>query len=647
MSCELDVKIANAPRSPGVYLMKDGEGEILYVGKAKDLRGRIRGYFARTDGRAMIPFLLSRIRDIEFIITTTEKEALILENNLIKEHRPRYNVDFRDDKAYFSIRIDPREPFARFHLVRRAQSDGARYFGPYPSSAAAKETVRFLQTIFRFRSCRDPELRKRRRPCLEYEIGRCSAPCVGKIDRGAYQELVGEGIAFLEGRGRALIDQLRARMNAAAEELRFEEAAAVRDRIAAVEQTLEKQRIVSLAGRSRDVFGLHREEDLTQVAALFIRDGRLIGQKTFPLVRLHAANGEILSGVVKRYYDGAADIPDDIVVPEALEDSAVIAEWLAERRGRAVAVVTPKRGEARALLATAVRNAESAFQSSCLVANSPEVALPQLAERLQLRRTPRRIECFDISNTGGKHAVGSLVAFADGLPRKAGYRRFRIRTVAGADDYAMLYEVLKRRYEKRKNIPELVMVDGGKGQLGVALAALKDCGIEGIDVIGLAKERDGDGPGEPRQGKRVYRLSTDAGTGGEGGSEASRSGRDEPGGKETDRVYLPGRKDPVYLNRWPAALFLLQRVRDEAHRFAVTYHRRIKEKDDLRSLLDGIPGIGVARRKALLRFFGDVQRIRAATVDELRQVAGVGGEMAARIRRFFTRDDSPSAAADS
>ena len=269
MDSELDAKIASAPRSPGIYLMKDGAGEILYVGKARDLKARIRAYFARTDARAMIPFLVSRIRDMEFIITGTEKEALILENNLIKEHRPRYNVDFRDDKAYFSIRIDPREPFARFHLVRRPKSDGARYFGPYPSSAAARETLRFLQTIFPLRSCRDRELRIRSRSCIEYEIGRCSAPCVGRIESEAYRGLVRDSIAFLEGRERALIEELRVQMNAAAEALRFEEAASVRDRIAAIEQTLEKQRIVSLAGRSRDIFGLSRGEDLTQVSALF------------------------------------------------------------------------------------------------------------------------------------------------------------------------------------------------------------------------------------------------------------------------------------------------------------------------------------------------------------------------------------------
>jgi excinuclease ABC subunit C len=657
LSPELEAKIRHAPRSPGVYLMKDGTGEILYVGKARDLKARIRAYFARTDGRAMIPFLVSRIRDMEFIITGTEKEALILENNLIKEHRPRYNVDFRDDKAYFNVRIDPAEPFARFQLVRRPKPDGARYFGPYPSSAAARETLRFLQTIFPLRSCRDQELKIRRRACIEYEIGRCSAPCVGRIESEAYQELVRDGIAFLEGRERALIGELRARMNAAAEALRFEEAASVRDRIAAIEQTLEKQRIVSLAGRSRDIFGLYREGDLSQVSALFIRSSRIIGQKTFPPIHLRAESGEILSSLLKRYYDSLADIPDDIVVPDELEDGEVMAEWLSEKRGRAVAVITPKRGEAHALLGIAIRNAENSFRSARLAADRPEEALPLMAEKLQLRKLPRRIECFDISNIGGKYAVGSMVSFVKGFPFKAAYRRFRIRTVPGADDYAMMYEVLKRRYEKRENLPDLIMVDGGKGQLGVALAVLKDCGIEGVDVIGLAKERDelrtrvsgafpADHPGgktsDSGKGGTVYRLSSGASGGVQDGAPTGRMSSAETPGKGADRVYLPGRKDPVYLTRWPAALFLLQRVRDEAHRFAVAYHRKVKENEDLRSLLDRIPGIGEARRKALLLFFGDVKRIRAASVKELRQVAGIGGGIAERIRAFFDGGTSTS-----
>jgi excinuclease ABC subunit C len=367
--------------------MKDGTGAILYVGKARDLKARIRAYFARTDARAMIPFLVSRIRDVEFILTGTEKEALILENNLIKEHRPHYNVDFRDDKSYYNIRINPSEPFPRFQLVRRPKKDGARYFGPYPSGAAAKETLRFLQTILPLRSCRDREL-KARRPCLEFEIGRCTAPCVGRIEPADYQRLVKDGVAFLEGRERALIGDLRARMNEAAEELRFEEAAALRDRIAAIEETLERQRIVSMTGRNRDVFGLCREENLTQIALLFVRSGRMIGQKTFPLIRLRAETGEILSSLLLRYYDGVADIPDEVVVPTALEDGEVLAEWLAEKKGRGVSLVSPKRGETLALVGIAGRNAENALKTARLSADRPEEALRLLRETQAPQRPP-------------------------------------------------------------------------------------------------------------------------------------------------------------------------------------------------------------------------------------------------------------------
>ncbi|MBA4423534.1 MAG: excinuclease ABC subunit C [Syntrophus sp. (in: bacteria)] len=655
MTGDLDSKVKHAPRSPGVYLMKDGEGEILYVGKARDLKARIRAYFARTDSRAMIPFLVSRVQDLEFIITGTEKEALILENNLIKEHRPRYNVDFRDDKSYYHIRIDPSEPFARFQLVRRPKKDGARCFGPYPSSAAARETLRFLQTIFPLRTCRDQELKGRRRPCLEHEIGRCSAPCVGRIDSAAYQRLVKDGITFLEGRERALVGDLRARMDEAAEGLRFEAAAALRDRIAAIEKTIERQRIFSLTSRNQDIFGLYREGDLTQVSAHFIRNGRMIGQKTFPLIRLRAGSGELLSSLLKRYYDGVADIPDDIVIPEGLEDGDVMVEWLTEKRGRGVALVTPKRGETLALLEIARRNAESAFRTARLATDRPTETLPLLEEKLDLRHVPFRIECFDISNIGGRYAVGSMVTFAAGAPLKEGYRRFRIRTVPGADDYAMLYEVLKRRYKKRENLPDLIMVDGGKGQLGVALAVLKDLAVEGVDVIGMAKERD-DLPRKmpaslpdhlPSQGElqsgsegapTVYELLPPRDEKGNALPPAGRRRRMDAAGKGEDRVYLPGRKDPVYLSRWPAALFLLQRIRDEAHRFAVTYHRKVKEKADLQSLVDRIPGIGVSRKKALLTFFGDVKRIRAASLIDLQQVEGIGGEMAARIRKFLDNE---------
>ncbi|MDD5168798.1 MAG: excinuclease ABC subunit UvrC, partial [Syntrophales bacterium] len=359
----LEIKVRNAPRSPGVYMMRDDAGKVLYVGKAKDLRARIRAYFGGTDSRFMVPFLVSRVRDLDFIVTGTEKEALILENNLIKEHRPRYNVDFRDDKAYFNIRLDPGAPFPRFQLVRRTRKDGARYFGPYPSSASAKETLYFLQTVFPLRTCRDTELGNRKRPCLEFEIGRCAAPCVKIIDHEAYGSIVRDSLAFLEGKAGSLIADLDERMTTLATEERFEEAAVLRDRLGAIRTTLEKQRIVSMTSKDQDLFGYYREGQLTQVCVLFIRNGKMVGQRSFPLVRLGMDIGEILSSLVKQYYDGAVDIPAELVLPVELEDTDVLQEWLSEMKGRVVSLVVPKRGQAVELLHLAEANAKNAFEA--------------------------------------------------------------------------------------------------------------------------------------------------------------------------------------------------------------------------------------------------------------------------------------------
>ena len=406
-----------------------------------------------------------------------------------------------------------------------------------------------------------------------------------------------------------------------------------------------------MSARNRDLFGVYREDDMTQVSALFVRNGRMIGQKVFPLIRLRTGTPEILSALLMQYYDGGADIPDEIDLPEPLEDADVLEEWLAEKRGKSVAIVTPKRGETLALLGIAGKNAENAFRTARLVTDRPEATLPLLAEKIQLRNIPRRIECFDISNISGKHAVGSMVTFAAGVPFKGGYRRFRIRTVPGADDYAMMYEVLKRRYEKRDNLPDLVMVDGGRGQLGVALAVLKDLAIEGPDVIALAKERDdqqpepsADLPGRPDtaggardsdDGPIVYKMAGGSGGKNKTSPRALPAHRTETPGKGEDRVFIPGRKDPVYISRWPSALFLLQRIRDEAHRFAVSYHRKVKEKEDLTSLLGRIPGIGRSRQRALLTHFGDVKHVRAASIPELMGVEGIGKKAAGRIREFL------------
>jgi len=599
----LDEKIKKAPAAPGVYLMKDRDEGIIYVGKSGNLKNRIKAYVFGTDSRGMVPFLVSRVCDVDYIVTTTQKEALILENSLIKEHRPRYNVNLRDDKTYFNIRINPADLFPRFQLVRRPKQDGARYFGPYPSSASAKETLRFLQFVFPLRTCRDQELNTRKRPCLEYEIRRCMAPCVGMIDVPSYQRLVRDSVAFLEGRERKLIGDLRTRMKNASVQMHFEEAATLRDRIAAIEETLERQRVVSVNVTDRDVFGLYREGDLTQICVLFIRKGRVLGKKAFPLLKVAGETSEILSSLIKQYYDSGVYIPEGVILPCEIEDREVIKDWLSEKGEHKVSVSAPRKGHGLEALQIARCNAENAFNEARQSDRSEE-AMSILVRVLQLKNLPSRIECFDISNIGGHHAVGSMVTFENGKPWKPGYRRFKIRTVGKSDDYAMMYEVLKRRYRGGENLPDLIVIDGGKGQLKVAVSVLHDLGMKGMDVIGIAKAKT---------------LQN--------------------GLRPEDHVYLPRRKNPVYLSKWPSALFLLQGVRDEAHRFAIAYYRKLKGEKDLRSILENIPGIGQNRKKALLTLFGDMQKIRSASIETLQGVDGIGLQMARNIFTFLKEKD--------
>jgi len=600
----LKEKIKNAPGRSGVYLMKDRDNRVIYVGKAKNLHARVRSYFGGTDSRRMVPFLLSRIKDIEFIVTDTEKEALILENNLIKKYRPRYNINLRDDKDFYSIKIDTEEEFPRFQLVRRVKKDGARYFGPYSSGASVKETFHYLHRIFPLRTCRDLEFKTRKRPCMEFQIKRCLAPCCGLVTDGNYRKIVAEAILFMEGRGGRLVRQLRSRMDRVAEALDFEEAVRLRDKIGAIEATLEKQRIVSTSFKDQDIFGLYRTGDRIQAYAIHVRRGAIIGQRRFPLMKTRMESSEVLSSLLKQYYNGGATIPGEIIVSEYMEDTGIIEQWLAENKRGKVSLILPRRGNKKALLDMALSNAENALRTEEKLETDNEGILEELVKNLLLKKMPCRIECFDISNIGGKYAVGSMVSFNRGVPERAHYRRFRIRMKEDADDYGMMREVLERRYRRGGNIPDLIVVDGGKGHLGVALSVLSGLGLEEVDVIGLAKESHT----LPARGlSTVYK----------------------------DKVYLPNRKNPLYLSKHPQGLFLLQRVRDEAHRFAVTYHRKVKEKEDFRSVLDNIPGIGKARTRALLTHFLEMDKIVSASREKLEEVPGIGKDAAYRIFEYF------------
>jgi len=600
----LKEKVNTAPRSPGVYLMKDSVQKIIYIGKAGNLKSRISSYFTGKDTRPMAPFLMSRINDIEFITTATEKEALILENNLIKRHHPRYNINLRDDKTYYHLSLDPAEKFPRLQLVRRRQNNAVLYFGPYPSSAAAKETLKFVQQIFPLRSCRNRDFQLRPRPCLEHQIGRCLAPCKDLIGEEDYRKLVENSVSFLQGRRKSLVVNLKAQMQEASQNLNYEEAARLRDRIGAVERTLEKQNVDWAQSQDIDVLGIYASKDYFQVCILFIRGGKLLGSKSFTPLKIKANITEIISSCLTQYYDGDANIPDEIIIPCHLPDEAVIAEWLAEKKGKKVALTVPLRGAKKDLFEMARANAESLWETGQKKEEQKSAALHILQEKLSLEKLPQRIECYDISNIGGKHAVGSMVVFQDGEPDKASYRRFRIKTVSEADDYAMMYEMLSRRFAHGENLPDLVVVDGGKGQLNVALSVLKDLKIK-VDVIGLAKEE-----------RTIFSRQ---------GIIKKRTGKSE------ERVYLPQRKDPVYLKALPHALAILQRVRDEAHRFALSYHHQLKQKNDLRSILDEIPDIGEARRKILLKHFGSAKLVKDATLEDLQNVPGIGKDLAEKI----------------
>ncbi|MGI9432366.1 MAG: excinuclease ABC subunit UvrC [Myxococcota bacterium] len=612
---ELSEKVDALPTEPGVYLFKSARGKVLYVGKAQNLRSRVRNYLTPGgDGRLQVPRLVAQTRDIEVLVLPTVKDALLLENELIKQHKPTFNVRLRDDKQYLVLRLDPEEEWPRLTMVRRFGNDGARYFGPYTSSLSMRGSLSSLRRIFPLRSCTDGTFKdyaRRGRPCIEYEMKRCPGPCCGRVDRESYLERVHGTELFLRGRSRELVDELRGRMESASAEEKFEEAGRLRDQIAAVERTVERQQIVSENPVSRDVFGWARRGTDVEIQALQVREGRMVGNSGYAFEDVGLGDSEVLDSFLGQYYatGDAADVPGEVLTDTPVDEDGALGDLLTERAGRVVKLRVPQRGGAHDLVKLATNNAESSLGRRLEARASVVATLEELKEAVPLSQLPRRIECYDVSTLGGTLAVASRVVFEDGLPRKNDYRRYRVREAEGGDDYGCLREVVGRRLDRvvTEPLPDLLMVDGGKGQLAVVTAALTDRGLS-VDHAGIAKERDDESPSP-----RVRRS----------------------GGLKAERLFVPGRKDAVLLPPDSRGLLLLQRVRDEAHRFAIEFQRDLRRRVGLTSILEEVPGIGPRKRQVLLTQLGSLKKVREASEAELAALPGISESDAHALRLFF------------
>jgi excinuclease ABC subunit C len=591
--------LRSVPHTPGVYLMQNKAGEILYVGKARDLRNRLASYRSAEAQRfSKTAAMLQKVTRVDTILTATEKEALILEASLIKKHRPRYNVILRDDKNYPYIKVTVNEKWPRVFISRRRLTDGARYFGPYASASAMHATLALIRELFPLRTCKGAKLKKRERPCLNQQMGRCPAPCCGMGDPERYQSAVKSVIGVLEGRKSTLAVFLEKGMKDAAKEHEYEKAAHFRDRLHSIQQTLEKQAVAAGHSRNQDIFGLARRGLAAAVSVISVREGLVDGQQSFFMETVLGDDGEIMSGCLQQFYGDERYIPPEILMSHKPANGDLLAEWLTDLCGVTVHLKTPQRGKLLELTVMAGNNAAQVFADEEKKVRSSQALLEALAKTLKLSKIPRRIECLDISNIGGKQPVGSLVSFKDGEPDKQGYRHYRITGGDTPDDYGMMREVLLRRFtaDKAADLPDLLLLDGGKGQLHVAVQVLSQAGyLPGVDLLAIAKEKTDEG----------------------------------------EKLFRPGRKNPFLLPGYSPILLLLMRIRDESHRFGITFHRRLRSKATLKSGLDLVPGIGPARRQLLLRKFGSLKRIKAATFPELCEVEGVGPELAKIITSFL------------
>jgi excinuclease ABC subunit C len=598
-----EAELRTLPARPGVYLFRDKEGNVIYVGKAASLKSRVRSYFGSPSNLPpKIQRLVSNIRDLEFVVTDSEQEALILECDLIKKYTPKYNASLKDNKTFPYLKIDINEDWPGVCITRRVQKDGARYFGPFASAGSVRKTLRLIKKIFPYRSCSKRIDGRDKRPCLDYHIHQCLGPCVGAANKEDYREVINQVVLFLQGKQELILRELDAKMKAAAQQLQFERAALLRDQIDAIEKVIEGQRIAVTLRGEKDIIGLAQNETLAYVELFSIRNDKLIGRDHFIMEGTQDDSpGQIMTSFVKQYYASASYIPSLILLQHPVDEPTILSQWLAQQRGGKVELRVPQRGAKKKLVDTVAENAARGLELAQAKEMKTEVissGLQELKSRLRLPRMPRRIECYDVSNIQGTLAVSSMVVLEKGWPKPAHYRRFRIKTVAGADDYAMIQETLRRRFRRGLTgegawgiIPDLVLIDGGRGQLNAALEVRQELKLDSIPMASLTKENE--------------------------------------------EVFIPGDPRPVRIAKDSPALHILQRARDEAHRFAVGYHRKLRSKEVIVSALDEIPGIGPERKKALLKKFGSVQAIKKASFEELSHTEGITSALAKRVKEFL------------
>ncbi len=622
---EFGERLRALPTSPGVYLFHDGDGTVLYVGKAASLRNRVSSYFGSTPNLVpKVRNMMRRVEDFEFIVTESEQEALILECNLIKERQPQYNARLKDDKSYPFIKIDMSEDFPQVYVTRKVPNDGSRYFGPFASASSVRRTLNLLKKLFPYRSCTKTITGDDPRPCLDFYIHRCVGPCIGAVDREQYAEIIDQVVLFLEGKTNRVVKSISRRMEEAADGLEFERAAVLRDQLRAIERVNEGQKVLNLSSENLDVIALAPSESEAWVEVFFVRHGKLIGRDNFIMAGTQDDTpGDILTAFVQQFYDATPYVPPRILVQHTLDDAEPIAEWLRQKRGSRVRVYTPQRGQKRRLMEMVSENARQGLDHLEVRRASDSAklhaGLSELQEALSLPEPPRRIECYDISNIQGTNAVGSMVVFEDGRSAPSQYRRFRIKTVEGVDDYAMMREMLTRRFkrladarnaangstdgesdgEKRPGdgggswgvAPDLALIDGGKGHLGAALQVFLELGIDFVPLASLAKENE--------------------------------------------ELFVPHVQEAITLPRDSQGLYLVQRARDEAHRFAITYHRQRRSRKGAESIIDQVPGIGPKRRRMLIRQFGSTKGIREATVEQIAAAPGMTLKLAKRVKSYL------------